>query len=1793
MAAIDAAPPGRWAFLYPWCRVLGGKLHLEGRTAENSARWEYHWVVVRLPHAPEQAGANALRRIQEALDLLARVALMDNAAWRALLVQQCRVPRDEDDPPLDGELCPRFRFVFNEKFVEPGALSPADVCKRFFVTASNQRASGDYLEARQALAEVEASLSRKTRRDADEKTRVPFELQFELVTLPDDALETHLRDLNATLGLLQTQQSLESVVGGLLPLELESIRLDVGGVNMSWSLTQRLTRLLNSGLPFSLFAFFLKKASEDNYSEIQGNVGRFLRTVVCGQGQRSDGDDAMQGGVTTLSVGCHDCDEWQFAALCSAIGSASVTKHLRLYGVFRMSDTAEVRKWKWQWLTYALFRTSTDSSVEKVLITAAQLTREDTLAISVAIHSNAPPAILVGQGAREEYLLNHHDWRRVTTGHFVEGTELTLLDPEQDGNGAGRSSSIHLEADSWLHIVSDDNDHSDVVLPGFGIARVAKLPAHQVELHQQPQHDPATVLKALTLSLGAHPGDGGGHVLAAFLELVGAPLQSLALTAEELEREALRFSAQLVERVIAEAVDAPDVADASEAATRGSSADAESVRTEDFAGDEPFEEPSSTAAELQPAELAEMDAAQQQQATPEPEEPEHEAEHAEKTPPKKSAAKGGARRSDSLAQLETKSPSPVRTLVHHLEEHDEAAPTTHRTPSAAKLDLSGASPVKHVVKHLEGHLEEEQNPLDSLKVRTKRDFFSDKQRSISVSEEREKYNAQIAKQEADAKKQLQSPAKKPSPVSRKSSAMSSVRNMASRFEKKAEQSLDNLSFRTVRSFFPTEKSVRVGAEKQKYEAMEKEKQAKEAEAFSTPTKPKESAGLTANRTPEPHARRYTITDAENPNVRGIAHRFETRANSVVAAPVRTIDTFIVADSEASVRVSAEKAKYENQVKTSAPTKRTIDTFIIADSEASVRVSAEKAKFENQVKRSAPAKRTIDTFIVADSEACVRVSAEKAKFEALEKQVMTAAPAVRTIDTFIVPEGEASVRVSAEKAKFESPEKQVKAAVRTIDTFIVPESEASVRVSAEKAKFELLEKEMLTAAPAVRTIDTFIVPENEASVRVSAEKAKFESLDKQNTGPAVRTIDSFIVPENEASVRVSAEKAKFESLEKNSAGPVVRTIDTFIVPESEVSIRVAAEKAKLEALEKQKQKELEAQAAIEKQKLERAQLLAASEKAKSEEASEATETATHNEATAAEGVDESKVTETEVVEKAEEGAVAEEVQVPEAVEETAKVNTVETDKEASAKDEGAEADVIKVVEETESVEEAKTIEAVQLTEEPEKPANEDTGLEEATTEADMTQVSEVDVVKVAEVTEEIEVAPETEVVQETQVVHTANIEVEQEAEVIKTAEIEVVDDVQDAEVTKTVEIVEDAKENELTTEAEVAKEIDETMISNEIDSVVDATQEVKDVEVTTETEVAEDAKVAEVKVTEKLQEATSEVVEGVKETGDEIEEVKETKVVKEIEVVEEAKEAEPVVVEDVKGADAVTVTEVTDQVEDGKETEAVEAAKVVEETQVTKEAEEAQAIEAPKGSEVEETEVVKEVEEVKQTKVAEVVEETEEVLQVEAAAVVEEAEEVQQTEVAEVAEKSEAAKESEEVKVEVTEAAQQTERAAVTEEIKDTIVVNEAAAVRETVNVEAVVEKTTEQTKVENVVKGGEQASTAEEETTAATTNASQEQVPYAPDLTIPVVEVIVERQTFGDVASTAQHVHWLSMPPSASPALARLHTVLNDQNPLTAYALYPPPSPSSHSTDDDELPLPHIPTSEPPEPVAGDAPTST
>ncbi|KAL7692000.1 hypothetical protein Plhal304r1_c008g0034251 [Plasmopara halstedii] len=184
-------------------------------------------------------------------------------------------------------------------------------------------------------------------------------------------------------------------------------------------------------------------------------------------------------------------------------------------------------------------------------------------------------------------------------------------------------------------------------------------------------------------------------------------------------------------------------------------------------------------------------------------------------------------------------------------------------------------------------------------------------------------------------------AKTASPV--KLEKLSPVKSIACRFEGKQEQSLDSLKFRTVREFFPAERSIRVGAEKEKFEAQTQQQQLKaKAEEvakakYNTSIKSfdeiSESESVTgtvpstsAFQTPDAASTRKAcsfdevsissqssskFSDEALTPVKSIASRFEgKREQSLDSLKFRTVREFFPTEEERSVRVGAEKAKYE-------------------------------------------------------------------------------------------------------------------------------------------------------------------------------------------------------------------------------------------------------------------------------------------------------------------------------------------------------------------------------------------------------------------------------------------------------------------------------------------------------------------------------------------------------------------------------------------------------------------------------------------------------------------------------------------------------------------------------------------------------------------------------------------------------------------------------------------------------------------------------------------------------------------
>ncbi|EGZ09602.1 hypothetical protein PHYSODRAFT_522564, partial [Phytophthora sojae] len=126
----------KYAFLEPWCSVLRGRLATEGRFSDHSALGEYWWVSVRPPPslmAILNREATDVRLLREALELLSLVAVVDNEAWKLLLLERCGLKLDNDDESLDGEFMPRFLLRFDAEHLRYSASLPASTIRQFFL----------------------------------------------------------------------------------------------------------------------------------------------------------------------------------------------------------------------------------------------------------------------------------------------------------------------------------------------------------------------------------------------------------------------------------------------------------------------------------------------------------------------------------------------------------------------------------------------------------------------------------------------------------------------------------------------------------------------------------------------------------------------------------------------------------------------------------------------------------------------------------------------------------------------------------------------------------------------------------------------------------------------------------------------------------------------------------------------------------------------------------------------------------------------------------------------------------------------------------------------------------------------------------------------------------------------------------------------------------------------------------------------------------------------------------------------------------------------------------------------------------------------------------------------------------------------------------------------------------------------------------------------------------------------------------------------------------------------------
>ncbi|KAL3660564.1 hypothetical protein V7S43_014319 [Phytophthora oleae] len=240
--------------------------------------------------------------------------------------------------------------------------------------------------------------------------------------------------------------------------------------------------------------------------------------------------------------------------------------------------------------------------------------------------------------------------------------------------------------------------------------------------------------------------------------------------------------------------------------------------------------------------------------------------------------------------------------------------------------------------------------------------------------------------------------------------MSPVKSLASRFEGKREQSLDNLKFRTVREFFPTERSIRVGAEKQKYEAQAQQQQLKakaeeEAKAkYNTGPGIKSPAKEDAAHAPSPELK---PAESESKPVDDAVGAFKTPETTSSRKKFSFDDEYASANSpskfsdEALTPVKSIASRFEGKREQSLDNLkfRTVREFF--PEERSVRVGSEKKKLEAQAQQDSSLDklrfRTVREFFPEEGKRSIHVGAEKAKFEAITKQQEQAAKAAEAAE----------------------------------------------------------------------------------------------------------------------------------------------------------------------------------------------------------------------------------------------------------------------------------------------------------------------------------------------------------------------------------------------------------------------------------------------------------------------------------------------------------------------------------------------------------------------------------------------------------------------------------------------------------------------------------------------------------------------------------------------------------------------------------------------------------------------------
>uniref|UniRef100_K3WCV6 Uncharacterized protein n=1 Tax=Globisporangium ultimum (strain ATCC 200006 / CBS 805.95 / DAOM BR144) TaxID=431595 RepID=K3WCV6_GLOUD len=266
-----------------------------------------------------------------------------------------------------------------------------------------------------------------------------------------------------------------------------------------------------------------------------------------------------------------------------------------------------------------------------------------------------------------------------------------------------------------------------------------------------------------------------------------------------------------------------------------------------------------------------------------------------------------------------------------------------------------------------------------------------------------------------------------------------IKSLASRFETRKEQSLDDLRFRTVRNFFTEEeRSIRVRAEREKYNALAQQQQ---QDATATHEHKAKNESPTAVDAEGSHAKKYDHTFVQNTPVKNIARLFEAKADE---ANTESYSKQTSPQAEESTESHTQRSRA-----TSNPVKSIMGIFEVKKEETSASPDEDHSqvqpsevatplKSEQTIVQATPVKNMVSMFEVkkeqtlddlqfrtvrsffTEQERSIRVAAERERYNALTEQQKQDAAAVeekKSAKDEISNEGSATGEIEADEAAF--------------------------------------------------------------------------------------------------------------------------------------------------------------------------------------------------------------------------------------------------------------------------------------------------------------------------------------------------------------------------------------------------------------------------------------------------------------------------------------------------------------------------------------------------------------------------------------------------------------------------------------------------------------------------------------------------------------------------------------------------------------------------------------------------------